>query len=103
MSGGDEGALMGLDFVGVTVGSSDTVAGAKSLELADRCLCDINGMLLLPSSMDRSLTLCPARGLSVGTLHLASVKLVSGSFRRRDDAVGRDLWNFVELGIMTLE
>lgn len=44
----------------------------------------------------------PARGLSVGVLRMASDKLVSGAFRRRDVAVhvGRDLGRFVELGNM---
>ena len=107
--------LKDLDFVGkilvdvndddVVVVSSDAVAGVPSLKLADRCLCDISGMLFLPSSMDRSLMLRPARGLSVGVLRTASDKLVSGAFRRRDDAVhvGRDLWRFVELGNMASE
>ena len=104
MSGGWDGrALSDLDFVEDVVVSSDAAGAAPSLELADRCLCDISGMLLLPSSMDRSLMLRPARGLSFGILRLASDKLVSGSFGRRVDAVGRDLWSFVELGIMTSE
>lgn len=87
---GEDGALTDLDFVGNVVVSSDAVGAAPSLELTDRCLCEISGMLLLPSSIDRSLLLRPASGLSVvsGTLRLASDKFVSGTFDRCDDTVG---------------
>ena len=67
----------GDSVTGVISSDGDVAGEAPSLELADRCVCDISGMLLLLSSKDRSLMLRLVCGLLIGVLPLSD-KYASG-------------------------